>query len=134
MREFIFLKANPIIIEKLKECNALINDEDYHHSYPHCWRHKTPLIFTSTPQWFISMDKSGLLEGSIQAVKDVEWEPSWGYERIKSMLEGRPDWCISRQRSWGVPIPLIINKKLEKYTQNKTSYSMKLLIVSMSRV
>ena len=98
-------------IRDSNDSGALINAEDFHHSYPYCWRHKTPLIFASTPQWFISMDKSGLLEGSIQAVKDVEWEPSWGYERIKSMLEGRPDWCISRQRSWGVPIPLIINKK-----------------------
>ena len=105
------IKADNIVIDILSDSGALINAEDFHHSYPYCWRHKTPLIFASTPQWFISMDKSGLLEGSIQAVKDVEWEPSWGYERIKSMLEGRPDWCISRQRSWGVPIPLIINKK-----------------------
>ena len=105
------IKADNIVIDILNDSGALINVEDFHHSYPYCWRHKTPLIFASTPQWFISMDKSGLLEGSIQAVKDVEWEPSWGYERIKSMLEGRPDWCISRQRSWGVPIPLIINKK-----------------------
>ncbi len=105
------IKADSIVIDILNDSGALMNAEDFHHSYPYCWRHKTPLIFASTPQWFISMDKSGLLEGSIQAVKDVEWEPSWGYERIKSMLEGRPDWCISRQRSWGVPIPLIINKK-----------------------
>ncbi len=105
------IKADNIVIDILNDSGALINSEDFHHSYPYCWRHKTPLIFASTPQWFISMDQSGLLEGSIQAVKDVEWEPSWGYERIKSMLEGRPDWCISRQRSWGVPIPLIINKK-----------------------
>jgi len=104
------IKADQIVIDLLQESGTLINEEDFHHSYPYCWRHKTPLIFASTPQWFISMDKSGLLEGSIQATKDVKWEPSWGYERIKSMLEGRPDWCISRQRSWGVPIPLLINK------------------------
>jgi isoleucyl-tRNA synthetase len=104
------IKADNIVIDILNDSGALINAEDFHHSYPYCWRHKTPLIFASTPQWFISMDKSGLLEGSIQAIKDVKWEPSWGYERIKSMLEGRPDWCISRQRSWGVPIPLLINK------------------------
>ena len=105
------MKADPLIIEKLKECNALINDEDYHHSYPHCWRHKTPLIFTSTPQWFISMNKNNLIKGALGAVKDVNWEPSWGLQRIESMLDGRPDWCISRQRNWGVPITLVVHKE-----------------------
>ena len=105
------IKADPLIIEKLKECNALINDEDYHHSYPHCWRHKTPLIFTSTPQWFISMNKNNLIKGALNAVKDVNWEPSWGLQRIESMLDDRPDWCISRQRNWGVPITLVVHKE-----------------------
>ena len=105
------IKADPLIIEKLKECNALINDEDYHHSYPHCWRHKTPLIFTSTPQWFISMNKNNLIKGALGAVKDVNWEPSWGLQRIESMLDDRPDWCISRQRNWGVPITLVVHKE-----------------------
>ena len=105
------IKADPLIIEKLKECNALINDEDYHHSYPHCWRHKTPLIFTSTPQWFISMNKNNLIKGALDAVKDVNWEPSWGLQRIESMLDDRPDWCISRQRNWGVPITLVVHKE-----------------------
>ncbi len=105
------IKADPLIIEKLKECNALINDEDYHHSYPHCWRHKTPLIFTSTPQWFISMNKNNLIKDALGAVKDVNWEPSWGLQRIESMLDERPDWCISRQRNWGVPITLVVHKE-----------------------
>ena len=105
------IKADPLIIEKLKECNALINDEDYHHSYPHCWRHKTPLIFTSTPQWFISMNKNNLIKGALGTVKDVNWEPSWGLQRIESMLDERPDWCISRQRNWGVPITLVVHKE-----------------------
>ena len=104
------MKADPLIVEKLQEHNSLINIEDYHHSYPHCWRRKTPLIFTSTPQWFISMKKNNLNEDALKHIKSVNWEPSWGLQRIESMLTDRPDWCISRQRNWGVPITLAVHK------------------------
>lgn len=103
-------KADPEIVGKLKEAKKLVIDKEFNHSYPHCWRHKTPLIFMSTPQWFISMQKSGLLEGAKEAIHQVNWKPAWGKQRIASMLEDRPDWCISRQRNWGVPITLIIHK------------------------
>jgi isoleucyl-tRNA synthetase len=100
------LKANKGIMEKLDGLGALIKHEDIKHSYPHCWRCKKPVIFRATPQWFISMDKKGLRKQSLTEIDNVNWIPSWGKARIYSMIENRPDWCLSRQRSWGVPIPV----------------------------
>ncbi|AWL12673.1 Isoleucine--tRNA ligase [Saliniradius amylolyticus] len=103
-------KANDNIVELLKEKGRLVHHHAYEHSYPHCWRHKTPIIFRATPQWFISMDKNGLREQSLKEIAKTKWIPDWGENRIKSMVEGRPDWCISRQRTWGVPIALFVHK------------------------
>jgi len=103
-------KANAFIVELLKEKGALLHHHAYEHSYPHCWRHKTPVIFRATPQWFISMDKNKLRQLSLEEIKKTQWIPDWGQSRIESMVEGRPDWCISRQRTWGVPIALFIHQ------------------------
>ncbi len=105
------LKANEAIVDLLRERGVLLHVEDYKHSYPHCWRHKTPIIFRATPQWFVSMDASGLLGDALTAVDAVDWQPGWGRARIEAMLNGRPDWCISRQRTWGVPITLFVHKQ-----------------------
>ena len=103
-------KANDEIIEELGARNRLLCHRPFTHSYPHCWRHKTPIIFRATPQWFVSMDKRGLLTQAQAAVDTVSWVPDWGRARIDAMLESRPDWCISRQRTWGAPITLFVNK------------------------
>ena len=103
--------ANDQVIEVLKGKGMLLHEEMLRHSYPHCWRHKTPIIFRATPQWFISMEQNGLRTAALAAIKDVQWLPDWGQARIEGMVEGRPDWCISRQRTWGVPIALFINKQ-----------------------
>ncbi|HBY41042.1 MAG TPA: isoleucine--tRNA ligase, partial [Alteromonas sp.] len=94
-------KANQSVIDTLAEHGNLVLNVAYEHSYPHCWRHKTPIIFRATPQWFVSMDKLGLREQSLEQIRNTQWIPEWGENRISKMVEGRPDWCISRQRTWG---------------------------------
>ena len=108
--EHVF-NANAHVVEVLKENGALLHEEAIEHSYPHCWRHKTPIIFRATPQWFISMDNNSLRRQALEEVKHTQWIPEWGQARIEGMIEGRPDWCISRQRTWGVPIALFIHKE-----------------------
>ena len=104
-------KANPAVIELLIENGALLKHIDIQHSYPHCWRHKSPIIFRATPQWFVSMDQNGLRDAAMQAITETNWMPEWGQKRIEGMVEGRPDWCVSRQRTWGVPIPLFVHQQ-----------------------
>jgi len=112
--EFVF-KANPHVIEVLQEHGALLKHVEYEHSYPHCWRHKTPMIYRATAQWFIGMEhlkgNDALRYQSLKAIEEVTWEPSWGKARIQTMVENRPDWCVSRQRNWGVPIAIYLHKE-----------------------
>jgi len=111
--EHVF-EANPKVVELLKAKGTLVHEAALRHSYPHCWRHKTPIIFRATPQWFISMDQAGLRKAAMQAIKGIRWVPEWGQTRIENMVSGRPDWCISRQRTWGVPIALFVDKASEE--------------------
>ncbi|MDC0850942.1 isoleucine--tRNA ligase [Candidatus Pelagibacter sp.] len=104
-------KANPIVIEKLKEQKKLLFNGELVHSYPHSWRSKAPLVHRATPQWFISMESHKLRDKALKALDETTFYPSKGKERLKSMIETRPDWCVSRQRVWGVPLPIFVNKK-----------------------
>lgn len=108
--EHVF-SANNHVLEVLEERGKLAHKEAIEHSYPHCWRHKTPIIFRATSQWFIAMNKAGLKDMALNEIKRVQWIPDWGQARIEGMIDGRPDWCISRQRNWGVPIALFIHKE-----------------------
>ena len=107
-------KADPIVIDKLKEVKKLLKNDKLKHSYPHSWRSKAPLIYRATPQWFISMEKNSLRNKAIKAIGETTFYPPKGKERLLSMVEGRPDWCVSRQRSWGVPLPIFVNKKTKE--------------------
>ena len=107
-------KANPIVIEKLKEQKNLLFNGELVHSYPHSWRSKAPLVHRATPQWFISMESHKLRDKALKAIDETTFYPSKGKERLKSMIETRPDWCVSRQRVWGVPLPIFINKKTNR--------------------
>ncbi|MDB2580177.1 isoleucine--tRNA ligase [Candidatus Pelagibacter bacterium] len=107
-------KANPIVIEKLKEQKNLLANGELTHSYPHSWRSKAPLVHRATPQWFISMESHKLRETALKALDETTFYPSKGKERLRSMIETRPDWCVSRQRVWGVPLPIFVNKKTKE--------------------
>jgi isoleucyl-tRNA synthetase len=107
-------KANPIVIEKLKEQKNLLANGELTHSYPHSWRSKAPLVHRATPQWFISMESHKLRETALKALDKTTFYPSKGKERLRSMIETRPDWCVSRQRVWGVPLPIFVNKKTKE--------------------
>ena len=107
-------KVDQKVVDLLQEKSALILAKQFTHSFPHCWRTKTPLIFRATPQWFISMTEKGLQDAALNAVKGVQWFPAWGQARIEAMLQQSPDWCISRQRTWGVPIALFVHRETQQ--------------------
>lgn len=119
--QFVF-KANESIISLLKDKDRLIASEQIRHSYPHCWRCKKPVIFRATAQWFISMKTNNLREKCLSEINRVQWIPSWGKDRIYNMVQSRPDWCISRQRSWGVPITLLTCEKCEAFIQDNSLF------------
>ncbi|WP_240311135.1 isoleucine--tRNA ligase [Thermomonas haemolytica] len=104
-------KANEVIVDVLRASGRLLAFAKLTHSYPHCWRHKTPIAFRATPQWFISMEQAHLRRDALAAIETVKWYPAWGQARIAGMVEGRPDWTISRQRTWGVPIALFVHRQ-----------------------
>ena len=116
--QFVF-DANEGVIAKLDEAGALVGREKITHQYPHCWRCKKPVIYRSTPQWFISMDQTGLRAKALEEINKVQWVPKWGRDRIYSMIENRPDWCVSRQRSWGVPITVFYCKDCGQWIYNE---------------
>ena len=105
------MKVDAHMLEELTSRGRLVKSEKYQHSYPYCWRTKTPIIYRATPQWFVSMDKENLRKDTLSEIEKVQWIPSWGQDRIHGMIADRPDWCISRQRYWGVPLPLFLNKQ-----------------------
>jgi isoleucyl-tRNA synthetase len=117
--QFVF-DANPNVIDRLSQAGALLHQAAINHQYPHCWRCKKPVIYRSTPQWFISMEKTGLRQKALEAIDQVQWVPKWGRDRIYQMIENRPDWCVSRQRAWGVPITVFFCDDCGKWLYDET--------------
>ena len=107
-------EGGQVLIKELESRGRLLKHEPFKHSYPCCWRHKTPVIFRATPQWFISMDQKGLRANALRDIQKTQWVPEWGEQRIFNMIENRPDWCLSRQRTWGVPIALFVHKQTQE--------------------
>ncbi|BBI01133.1 isoleucine--tRNA ligase [Buchnera aphidicola (Nipponaphis monzeni)] len=126
-------ESNKIIIKILNNNNTLMKIKKIIHKYPHCWRHKKPIFFRATPQWFISMENNNLKKDAIIELKNIQWKPYWGKERLQSMLVNRPDWCISRQRIWGVPIPVFVHKSTGQIHPN-TCYFMKQIANAVSKI
>ncbi|QJC35964.1 isoleucine--tRNA ligase [Enterobacteriaceae endosymbiont of Donacia cincticornis] len=120
--------SEKIILDILKKKGSLFLVDDYIHKYPYCWRHKIPIIYISTPQWFISINQN-FKQKIKQSIKKVKWIPDWGYKRMSIMLDKRPDWCISRQRLWGIPIPLFIHKKTQKIHNNSLEFIEKIACI-----
>lgn len=127
-------KANPVIVETLQNAGTLVQTSDYRHSYMHCWRHKTPVIFRATSQWFAGMDRDNkwgksLREMALKAVEDTQFYPAWGRARLHAMIANRPDWTLSRQRQWGCPWLSLYIKKQVHCTLARLSYLKRLLSV-----
>ena len=120
--QFVF-KANSAIVEKLRQDGSLLAERKIQHSYPHCWRCHQPIIFRATNQWFIAMDQQNLRRNALEAINRVKWVPHWGKERIYNMVENRPDWCVSRQRAWGVPITIFSCKSCEEILRSEEVFS-----------